>query len=464
MILPPELAGIVRDLDAAGYRALVAGGAVRDDLLGLEPKDFDIEVYGVSFDVLAEFLACYGRIDLVGRSFGVVKLTVSGGRIYDFSLPRRDSKIGRAHRDFLATFDPDITPEEAASRRDFTINAMSYDPVAERILDFFGGREDLKNRVLRATSGAFCEDPLRVLRGMQFACRFDLALDPATAEECRAIVNEYSTLAQERVAEEFMKWATKSTRPGRIVEYLTATGWIIHFPELGAMIHIPQDPEWHPEGDVATHTMLVVDAAARIADRDRLEGDERAVLLFSALAHDFAKATTTSLRERNGVLRWTAYGHEGAGGPLARAFLERIGIKPAIVDQVVPLVENHLAHSSLRHDVTPRSVRRLALRLAPASITQLIRLIEADHSGRPPLPAGLPESAERIRDMAAAQAVETKPQGALILGRHVLPYFDNRPGPHIGEVTRAAYEAQMDGVFSTEEESLSWLRDFMASR
>ena len=125
MILPPELAGIVRDLDAAGYRALVAGGAVRDDLLGLEPKDFDIEVYGVSFDVLAEFLACYGRIDLVGRSFGVVKLTVSGGRIYDFSLPRRDSKIGRAHRDFLATFDPDITPEEAASRRDFTINAMS---------------------------------------------------------------------------------------------------------------------------------------------------------------------------------------------------------------------------------------------------------------------------------------------------------------------------------------------------
>lgn len=464
MILPPELAGIVRDLNAAGYRALVAGGAVRDHLLGLAPKDFDIEVYGASFDVLAEFLARHGRSDLVGRNFGVVKLTVSGGRIYDFSLPRRDSKIGRAHRDFLATFDPDITPEEAASRRDFTINAMAYDPVAGQILDFFGGRDDLIKRVLRATSEAFREDPLRVLRGMQFACRFDLTLDPGTAKECQTIVNEFSTLAQERVAEEFMKWATKSVRPGRIIEYLSATGWIAHFPELGAMIHVPQDPEWHPEGDVALHTMLVVDAAAQIADRDGLEGDERAVLLFSALAHDFAKATTTSLRERNGVLRWTAYGHEGAGGPLARAFLERIGIKSAIVDQVVPLVENHLAHSSLRHDVTPRSVRRLALRLAPASITQLIRLIEADHSGRPPLPAGLPESAERIRDMAAAQAVETKPQGALILGRHVLPYFENRPGPHIGEVTRAAYEAQMDGVFSTEEESLSWLRDYMASR
>jgi tRNA nucleotidyltransferase (CCA-adding enzyme) len=464
MTLPPELDRIVRALHRAGFRALIAGGAVRDAVLGLAPKDFDIEAYGVSFDVLKDLLAHHGRIDLVGQSFGVVKLTVSGGAIYDFSLPRRDSKIGRAHRDFLATFDAEITPEEAASRRDFTINAMAFDPITNEILDFFGGREDLENRILRATSSAFREDPLRVLRGMQFACRFNLTIDPTTALECRAIADQYSTLAQERIAEEFMKWATKSTHPGRIAEYLAATGWLIHFPEIAAIQDVPQDPEWHPEGDVAIHTMLVVDAAARIALRDSLEGDDRAVLLFSALAHDFAKAGTTALREREGRPRWTAYGHEAAGGPLARTFLERIGIKPAIVDQVVPLVENHLAHSSLRNDVTPRSVRRLALRLAPASITELIRLIEADHSGRPPLPAGLPESAIRIRDMAAAQAVETKPQPALILGRHVLPYFDNRSGPHIGEITRAAYEAQTDGVFSTEEESLQWLSDFMRTR
>jgi tRNA nucleotidyltransferase (CCA-adding enzyme) len=437
---------------------------VRDDLLGLEPKDFDIEVYGISFEHLAQLLGTHGRIDLVGQSFGVVKLTVSGGRIYDFSLPRRDSKIGRAHRDFFAAFDAGITPKEAASRRDFTINAMAFDPVANELLDFFGGHKDLNNRVLRATSDAFREDPLRVLRGMQFACRFDLIIDPATAMECRAIAHEYSTIARERVAEEFMKWAVKSVRPGRIAEYLRATGWLVHFPEMERLLDVPQDPEWHPEGDVGVHTMLVVDAAARIAARDSLDDDERAVLLFSALTHDFAKADTTALRERNGQLRWTAHGHESAGGPLARAFLERIGIKPAIVDQVVPLVENHLAHSSLRHDVTPRTIRRLALRLAPANITQLIRLIEADHSGRPPLPAELPESAERIRDMAAAQAVAEKPQGPLILGRHVLPYFDNLPGPHIGEVTRAAYEAQTDGGFSNEEEALKWLREFMTAR
>jgi tRNA nucleotidyltransferase (CCA-adding enzyme) len=464
MILPPELDRILRALHAAGFRALVAGGAVRDHLLGLAPKDFDIEVYGVTFEVLADLLSHHGRIDLVGQSFGVVKLTVTGGRIYDFSLPRRDSKIGRAHRDFLATFDPDITPEEAASRRDFTINAMAFDPATNQILDFFRGQEDLKNRLLRATSEAFREDPLRVLRGMQFACRFNLAVDTATAEECMAIVWEYSTLAQERIAEEFMKWATKSVYPGLLSEYLLATGWIVHFPEILNMFGISQDPEWHPEGAVDVHTMHVVNAAARIAERDALEGDERAVLLFSALTHDFAKAETTALRERNGVLRWTAHGHEAAGGPLARAFLERIGIKPAIVEQVVALVENHLAHSSLRNDVTPRTVRRLALRLAPANITQLMRLIEADHSGRPPLAAGLPESAARIRDMAAAQAVETKPQSALIMGRHVLPYFDNQAGPRIGEVTRAAYEAQTDGAFSTEEEALRWLGEFMRTR
>jgi tRNA nucleotidyltransferase (CCA-adding enzyme) len=464
MTLPPELDRIVRGLHAFGFRALIAGGAVRDDLLGLAPKDFDVEVYGVSFEVLKELLAHHGRIDLVGQSFGVIKLTVSGGAAYDFSLPRRDNKIGRGHRDFLATFDPGISPKDAASRRDFTINAMAFDPVANELLDYFGGRDDLKNRVLRATSAAFREDPLRVLRGMQFACRFNLTIDPATAEQCRAIVHEYSTIAQERVAEEFIKWAVKGSHPGRIAEYLVATGWIIHFPEIASILNVPQDPEWHPEGDVGVHTMLVVDAAARIAERDRIEGDERAVLLFAALAHDFAKADTTAKRERNGVMRWTAHGHEAAGGPLARAFLERIGIKPAIVEQVVPLVENHLAHSSLRNDVTPRTVRRLALRLAPANITQLIRLIEADHSGRPPLPAELPDSAIRIRDMAAAQAVETKPQPALILGRHVLPYFENRPGPHIGEITRAAYEAQTDGAFSTEEEGLRWLSDLMSTR
>lgn len=461
--LPNTLDRIIRDLTAAGFRAVVVGGSVRDALLGLAPKDFDIEVYGISYDSLAEFLAGLGSVDLVGKSFGVVKLSAAG-ETWDFSVPRRDSKTGPGHRDFRATFDANITPRQAASRRDFTVNAMAYDPVAGELLDYFEGQADLRNRVLRATSEAFSEDPLRVLRGMQFACRFDLTLDPATAEMSRAIAHEYSTIARERIAEEFMKWAVKSARPGRIAEYLKATGWIVHFSEIAALFDTPQDAEWHPEGDVGTHTMFVLDQAARIAVRDGIVGDARATLVFASLAHDFAKPPTTERREKEGRLRWTSWGHEAAGGPMARRFLERIGIKSAIVDQVVPLVENHLAHHSIGQEITPRAVRRLAIRLAPASITQLIRVIEADASGRPPLEPGLPPAAARILAAAEAEAVNSRPQPPLILGRHVLPYFNDRPGVHIGEVTHAAYEAQADGSFSTEDEAMQWLQAHMQAR
>ena len=464
LTLPPALDTVVRELRVAGYRAVVVGGAVRDTLLGLQPKDFDIEVYGVAYDHLAGLLARHGQIDLVGKSFGVVKLTAGPDRQYDFSVPRRDSKFGLHHRDFQVEFDSEITAQEAASRRDFTINAIAWDPVEEQILDFFGGCADLQNRVLRATGMAFAEDPLRVLRGMQFVCRFDLSVDPETAALCRSIADQYDTIAQERVAGEFMKWAEKSACPGRIAEYLTATGWIVHYPEIGGMAGVPQDPEWHPEGNVGPHTMLVLDAAAKLATREGIEGDDRAVLMFAALCHDFAKATTTALRERDGRKRWTAYGHEAEGVPLARGFLERIGVKRDIILQVLPLVENHMVSSSLGRDPTPRAVRRLAMHLAPASITKLLWLIEADYSARPPLPGGLPDGARRIRDMAEAQAVARQPQTPLILGRHVLPYFANQPGKHIGVVTDAAYEAQADGAFSTEAEALLWLEQYMRDR
>jgi hypothetical protein len=261
LALPPLVADIARELRAAGHRAVVVGGAVRDALLGLAPKDFDIEVYGIAFDQLAGVVARHGRTSLVGKSFGVVKLHSEEAE-YDFTVPRRDSKTGIRHRDFHATFDENITPQEAAARRDFTINAIAWDPASDEILDFFGGCLDLEARRLRATGPAFSEDPLRVLRGLQLAARYDLELDAGTADMCRAIAEHYGTIAPERVSEEFMKWALKGVRPGRIAGYLSATGWDAHFPEIANLAGVPQDPDWHPEGDVGTHTMLVVDAAA----------------------------------------------------------------------------------------------------------------------------------------------------------------------------------------------------------
>jgi tRNA nucleotidyltransferase (CCA-adding enzyme) len=465
MVLPVVIEGILRELRGSGYRAMVVGGAVRDAMLGLTPKDFDIEVYGIAYDHLAERIEQHGSVDLVGKSFGIVKLHSPDGS-YDFAIPRRDSKTGIHHRDFRATFDPEIRPEEAASRRDFTINAMAWDPAEDRLLDFFNGESDLREGILRHTSAAFAEDPLRVLRGMQLAARFDLRLDSETGFLCRTIADQYSTIAGERVADEFMKWAVKGSVPGRIAEYLAASGWDVHFSEIKNLVGVPQDSEWHPEGDVGTHTMHVVNAAARIAERDGLDDDDRATLVFAALCHDFAKPPTTMLRERDGRMRWTSWGHEPDGGPMAREFLERIHIKTAIVEQVVPLVENHLAHSNIAKngEASSRAVRRLAMRLAPASIDQLVRLIEADHSGRPPLPPGLPEGAIRIREAAHREDVQQGPQAPLILGRHVLPYFGGRPGKHIGEVTQAAYEAQADGEFSDEAGALGWLEQYFAKR
>ncbi len=464
LVLPGLVETIVRELRVAGHRAVVVGGAVRDTLLGLDAKDFDVEVYGIAYDRLAALLAQHGRVDLVGKSFGVVKLHTPAGD-FDFAVPRRDSKFGLHHRDFRAEFDPDITPQEAASRRDFTINAMAWDPVDSVLLDFFDGEKDLRAGRLRATGHAFSEDPLRVLRGLQLAARYDLRLEPETALMCRTIADQYGTIAVERVGDEFMKWAVKGRKPGRIAEYLSDSGWDVHFPEIAALAGVPQDPDWHPEGDVGTHTMFVVNAAAAIAEREGLADDARAVLLFAALTHDFAKPKTTMLREREGRMRWSSWGHEPEGGPMAREFLERIHIKASIVDQVVPLVENHLASSTLaRGPVSARAIRRLAMRLAPASIAQLLLVIEADHSGRPPLPPGLPDGAKRIAEAAREQAVERGPQAPLILGRHVLPYFENRPGKHIGEVTHAAYEAQADGEFSEEAGALEWLAEYLSQK
>jgi tRNA nucleotidyltransferase (CCA-adding enzyme) len=209
--------------------------------------------------------------------------------------------------------------------------------------------------------------------------------------------------------------------------------------------------------------MHVVDAAARIAVREGLDDFERCVLMMAALTHDLAKADTTELRDVRGAIRWTSYGHEKASGPKAKLFLESVGIKSEIVERVVPLVENHLAHHDFRAEDTPaRTARRLATRLAPANIRELVLLIEADASGRPPLPEGLPEAAGRMGRMAADLRVEAAPEQPLILGRHVIPYFNGNPGPHIGRVVRAAFEAQLDGAFTDSAGALEWLSRYLA--
>jgi tRNA nucleotidyltransferase (CCA-adding enzyme) len=446
----------------AGAKTFVVGGAVRDFCLTHNTnsvKDVDFEVYGLSYDDLLSVLSKYGKCDLVGKSFGVVKYTErASGKTFDFSIPRRDNKTGTSHKDFAITFDPTLTPKEAAARRDYTINSMMFDPLRCLLWDYYNGEADLRDRWLRHTTEAFAEDPLRVLRGMQFSARFGMRLAPETAELCRSIADQYDTLPKERVWEEWHKWATRAEEPARLFDFLKDSGWVKHYPELEALQGVQQDPEWHPEGDVWVHTFWVVNAAGLIAEREGLEGDDKAALLFTALLHDTAKPQTTVLREKHGKMRWTAYGHEEAGGPVARAFMERIGAPKALTEKVVALTVNHMKHIQFKDGVggQAKNVRKLATNLGSATIRELVLVMESDCSGRPPLPMEVPPTAAKMRDLAEANGCLDGPLVPCVKGQDLLDR-GLTPGPAVGEWGKKAFEAQLNNVFSTREEALIWL-------
>ncbi len=457
MQLPEELRAVLTAIRPAGRPRLV-GGCVRDWLLGLEPKDFDVEVAGIDFETLHHVLAPFGATNVVGRSFGVIKLRLAAGE-YDFSLPRRESKTGAGHRGFAVAPDPQLSDSEASARRDFTINAMAYDPFTGTVIDPHGGQADLRARVLRHTSPAFVEDPLRVLRAFQFAARFDFELAPETAVLCSSISDTFPELPLERVYGEWDKWAANSTKPSRGLKVLEETGWLRHFPEIAALRGTLQEPAWHPEGDVFTHTQHCIDALVQLGGWQGAETARRRLLTFAVLAHDFGKPATTTRAERRGVLRWISPGHEAAGGPLSGAFLRRIGAPLELDPPVQALVANHLAHHhGSQGDFTDTQVRRLARKLAPATIDDLALVMMADSLGRPPLRS--PETLiliDQLRAKAHQLNLESMAPRPLMLGRHLLA-LGFKPGPEFKPILEAAFEAQLDGSFSDEAGGIAWLQ------
>lgn len=457
--IPPRLRQIIAENPVLA-RCYLVGGGVRDALLGHAVKDYDIEVYGVSYEAMAEGLARHGKTNLVGRSFGVLKLTIPGGEEYDFAVPRRDSKIGIGHKGFEVHFDPSITPVEAAARRDYTINALMLDLRTGELLDYFGGQHDLQQRVLRHTSPAFVEDPLRVLRGMQFAGRFGLSAAPETIELCKSIKALHGELPRDRVREEWFKWAAKSTVPSAGLRFLASTEWIDHYPELQNLMGTPQDAEWHPEGDVFTHTCHCCDALVHMPEWQRLEDVGRIIYMLAVLAHDFGKPATTSTVTRQGRERVVSPGHEEAGVVLAEQFLDRIGAPQTMRPHIGPLVANHLAHIN---PITDRMVRRLAAKLQPETIEGLALLMKADHAGRPPRTQDAPSSVMALVERAHALSVRVKPPTALLMGRHLIE-VGLTPGPSFSEVLEAAYEAQLEGRIQSLADALRWLRDSPCSR
>ncbi len=430
--LPGDLRAMLEAVRRVGRPRLVGGG-VRDWLLGFEAKDFDVEVAGVDFETLQRALAPFGATDVIGRSFGVVKVrSAAGGGEYDFSLPRRESKTGAGHRGFAVAPDPELSDADAAARRDFTVNAIAFDPFAGTLIDPHGGQADLTARILRHTSAAFVEDPLRVLRAFQLAARFDFALAPETAALCRSMAGTFGELPVERIWAEWDKWAVKSLKPSRGLAVLEETGWLGHFPEIAALRGTPQEPEWHPEGDVFTHTQHCLDALVSLDGWRDSEPGRRRMLTLAVLAHDFGKPATTARAERRGVMRWVSPGHEGAGSPLAEAFLRRLGAPLELIPPVCALVIHHLAHHHGKQGgCSDTQVRRLARKLAPATIEDLALVMSADSRGRPPLdPAADLALIDSLRGRARALALESAAPRPLVLGRHLLA-LGRKPGPGV---------------------------------
>ena len=328
------------------------------------------------------------------------------------------------------------------------MNSLAMDPFTLEILDPYKGLKDIKARILRHTSEKFYEDPLRVLRGMQFAGRFQFRVDSTTIPVCKNMFSGYGALAKERVWEEWLKWATKSIKPSFGIRFLNQTSWINHYPQLANLRGIKQEKEWHPEGSVYSHTLHVIDAAAKLSTG--LPSEEKAVIIFAALCHDFGKETTTEFF--NGRIR--SHGHEVAGAQPTKSFLNSIGCPKHIIDQVVPLVVNHLAHIT---PPTQKSVRRLSVRLAPATIDQLLYVIHADHMGRPPLSGDPPQSARDLAKMAQEVHVTTGKPKPLIMGRHLIE-IGMKPGREMGEILSNLYELQLDGAFETVEEGLNSIK------
>lgn len=438
---------LCRDVAEAGGQAVLVGGSVRDALRGEPVKDLDVEVFRLAPEELKSVLTRRFRLDLVGQSFGVLKLK---GLPIDVAIPRRESKHGLGHKGFEIHSDPGLTFAEAASRRDFTINAIGYDPLTGELLDPWGGVADLERGILRHVSEKFSEDPLRVLRGMQFAARFLLEPAPETVALCATIDTE--GLAAERIFDEWKKLILMGQEPSRGLHFLKDCGWLRFFPEVEILDGCPQDPVWHPEGDVFVHTGHVMDAFAR----ERIgEEWEDLVVGFACLCHDFGKPATTAFTDG----RWRSPGHEEAGVEPSRSFLARMTNQQKLADEVAPLVREHLRPMLLyKEQASAAAVRRLARRTE--RIDRLVRVCRADHGGRPPLSPDFP-AGDWLLERAAALSVDKEAPKNIVLGRHLVE-LGLQPGVGFKPLLEACYEAQLDGVFSDLEGGIAFLREHLA--
>lgn len=425
---------LVSDIKTAGGRVYFVGGCVRDFFLDEPGKDIDVEVFGLAAPQLEDILSHYGKVDYIGKPFGVYKIN---GMPLDVTIPRTEIKTGHGHKGFDVKVNPFLPLQEAAKRRDFTWNAMYVDVFAGKVIDPFHGLEDLQSCIVRHIDDTtFTEDPLRVLRAVQFAGRFNFSLHTDTGKLCQRLLQELPNLPKERIYEELKKLLLKAPKPSRGLRVAQEIGVIATlFPELEALIGCPQSAKYHPEGDVWEHTLLVTDAAAKL----REQAKDPLVLMFAALCHDMGKPATTKVLPEGKII---SYGHERAGVLAARSFLQKLTRDKRLLREVTTLVKEHMNPYALYNvKASDAALKRLAQR---ADVRELLLLAAADRQGRGDV---LDEKIDGFKSWfeskITALSLDKKP--APLVKGHDLMEMGLKPGPLFGKLLRISFEMQLEG-------------------
>lgn len=444
---PPRMKSALRSIMGEGATPFIVGGCVRDALMGVKPKDIDIEVHDMDIETLQKLLsdAFERNMDVIGKSFGVFKVSEED-MDFDISLPRRDIKTGRGHTGFDVAVNPHMGFANACKRRDLTINAIGVNMYTGFVTDPHGGLDDLREGRLRAVDNkTFGEDPLRVLRVAQFAARLDMHPDEELLDLCATL--DVGEVAGERQFVEIEKLLLKGNKPSIGLEVIDRCGQLHHFPELAAIKGVPQDEKWHPEGDVWTHTLMVVDEAANLRDGSASD----LPLMMGALCHDYGKALATTV-EDDGRVR--SRGHAEAGIRPACAFLNRLKAPTTLRKQVAILVDCHLEPEMLpAQNAGHKAYRKLARKLAASGVGMdlLEKVARADQLGRTTekaLARSTP-GCDEFRKIAKDAAVERTPARDVVMGRHLIE-LGWKPGPEfkpfLDECRDVQYETGSEDV------------------
>ena len=451
--VPAAVLSLADRVEQAGGKAVLVGGAVIDMIQDRTPKDWDLEVFGLGYDGLAALFSDLNP-KLVGRQFGIIKLAVDDLDV-DVNVPRIDNKNGLGHDGFECDFDPMMTVEEAARRRDFSINAMAVCLHTGEVVDPYGGLADLDAGVLRATdSHLFVQDPLRALRAMQLLARKAKTVDAGTMQLIRSMVDTFPELSAERVYEEWRKLLLKAERPSVGLEFLRESGWLVHFPELQALIGCEQHPDWHPEGDVWVHSLCTVDSAAWVRDQGVLPDGWTEPFMYGTMCHDLGKPDTTITPEMVAndeapkERLWTAWGHDQAGMPHGESFLRRMTNNKKLIERTTTIIGEHMQPFNLLQGQGKMSAyKRLHNRLRLDVLGWVCR---CDSCGGPDGRARISRGADYDHETSQAcwkhfSEIGPEPVKPILMGRHLIG-AGVKPGPTFKVRLDAAYEQQIEGV------------------